>query len=321
MEQLDSSKDKELKEELRPNRVQAMSHFFLAAGVILIAMIVMGSLGAGIAILVSGIEISELTDQSKIAELMNYTNSLRIMNLFGASLAFIVGAWATTKAIKADSLGFLSADRFPKGKWLLWSLIFFLLSIPIMSQFLEWNASIDLSSISPGLHEWASLKDGENNRMYEVMLGNGSTWDFVLNILLMAAIPALAEELVFRGLILNILNGLFKNIHAAIFVSALIFTSLHLQVYKVLPMMLLAVSFGYLVYWTGSVWTAVIAHFFNNAVTVISLQYFTDGSYEEVLQQDQDLHWSLVLIAAIGFVLVFRYLNKMAQPKLQRFYV
>ncbi len=321
MEHLNGDKNTQLTEDLRPNRIQAMSHFFLAGGIILIAMIVMGSLGAGLAILVSGMSISELTDQDKLAELMNQTNSLRIMNFFGASLAFIVGAWATTKAIKADSMSFLSADKMAKGKWLLWSLIFFLLSIPIMSQLLEWNAAIDLSSISPSLHEWASLKDGENNRLYEVMLGEGSSWDFVINLLLMAAIPALAEELVFRGLILNIFNGLFKNVHLAIFASAVIFTLLHLQIYKVLPMMLLAMTFGYLVYWTGSVWTAVIAHFLNNAVTVFSLHFISDGSYEEVLQQDQDMHWSLVLMAIIGFVLVFRYISTHAHPKLERFYV
>ena len=321
MEQLERDKNSEMNRDVRPNRIQAMSHFFLSAGIILISMIVLGSIGAGVAILVSGIGLSELTNPDQMERLMNFTNSLRIMNLFGASLAFIVGAWATTKAIKADSLSFLSADRFPKGKWLLWSLIFFLLSIPIMSQLLEWNSAIDLSAISPSLHEWASLKDADNNRMYEVMLGQGTTMDFIINLLLMAAIPALAEELVFRGLLLNIFNGLFKNIHVAIAASALIFTLLHIQVYKVFPMMLLAISFGYLVYWTGSVWTAVIAHFLNNAVTVFSLHFFTDGSYEEVLQQDQDMHWSIILIAAIGFVMIFSYMNRKAQPKLERFYV
>ncbi len=54
-----------------------------------------------------------------------------------------------------------------------------------------------------------------------------------------------------------------------IWVSAILFSALHMQFYGFFPRMLLGAFFGYLLLWSGSLWLPIIAHFVNNCVAVI----------------------------------------------------
>jgi len=60
------------------------------------------------------------------------------------------------------------------------------------------------------------------------------------------------------------------NIHAAIWVTAFIFSAIHVQFYGFLPRILLGAAFGYMAVWSGSLWLPILAHFINNAVGVIA---------------------------------------------------
>ncbi|GHT79887.1 hypothetical protein FACS189467_0490 [Bacteroidia bacterium] len=94
-------------------------------------------------------------------------------------------------------------------------------------------------------------------------------WEyFGLNLLVMAAMPALVEEIFFRGFLQNLVHRWTKNAHWAIFVTALIFSAFHLQFISFLPRLLLGIILGYLFYWSGSLWLSVIAHFVNNAMGI-----------------------------------------------------
>lgn len=91
----------------------------------------------------------------------------------------------------------------------------------------------------------------------------------ILNLVMIAIIPALGEELLFRGLIQRHLSESFRNIHVAILVTAVIFSLVHLQIYSFLPRFFLGIVLGYLLFIGKSIWYPIIAHFINNAIGVI----------------------------------------------------
>ena len=97
----------------------------------------------------------------------------------------------------------------------------------------------------------------------------GSYKGFLYNVVLMAIIPAIGEELLFRGVLMRQFKNWLKNIHWAIIITAFLFSALHMQFYGFIPRMLLGVLFGYLVWWSGSLWTSMLAHFINNLMAVI----------------------------------------------------
>ena len=99
----------------------------------------------------------------------------------------------------------------------------------------------------------------------------------LINIGLMALLPALAEELSFRGTLQQILSGQKRSYHLAIWVTAFIFSAIHMQFYGFIPRMLMGAMFGYIFVWTGSLWVPVLMHFTNNAVAVLAF-YFSDNT-------------------------------------------
>ena len=86
----------------------------------------------------------------------------------------------------------------------------------------------------------------------------------LINLFVMALLPAIGEELTFRGLLLR------RVTHVTIWAVAILFSAFHFQFYGFVPRMLLGALFGYTLCWTGSLWIPIAMHFTNNAATVIA---------------------------------------------------
>ena len=103
----------------------------------------------------------------------------------------------------------------------------------------------------------------------------------LINIGLMALLPAMAEELSFRGTLQQVLQGEQQGyrMHAAIWITAIIFSAIHMQFYGFIPRMLMDAMFGYLFVWSGSLWIPIAMHFTNNSLAV-TVYYLTADSQE-----------------------------------------
>lgn len=130
-----------------------------------------------------------------------------------------------------------------------------------------------------------------------------------LNLIFIAVVPALCEELFFRGFMLSNMRR-FMNVHVAIWLTAIVFSFLHGQIFGFAPRLLLGALFGYLVYWSGSLWPAVVAHFTNNGVAGIVAYLAYNGYVDESLAEDEaalPLYATLAAFAGAGAMLyIFR---------------
>nr|WP_256471379.1 CPBP family intramembrane glutamic endopeptidase [Solitalea agri] len=117
-----------------------------------------------------------------------------------------------------------------------------------------------------------------------------------LNLFMMAVLPAIGEELLFRGVAQRLFIDTFKNANAGIWVAAIVFSALHFQFYGFLPRMLLGVLFGYLFYWSGNIWLAVFAHFVNNATVVVFSYLFQHKIIEFNIDQTDSLPLTAYLV-------------------------
>ena len=91
---------------------------------------------------------------------------------------------------------------------------------------------------------------------------------------MIAILPAIGEELVFRGMLQPELQRATGNIHAAIWISAIMFSAIHLQFFGFVPRMLLGVMFGYLYYWSGNIIIPMLAHFVNNGFSLLMVYLY-----------------------------------------------
>ena len=125
---------------------------------------------------------------------------------------------------------------------------------------------------------------------------------------MIAIIPAIGEELLFRGVIQRIFTRWTRSNHWGIWIAAILFSALHMQFYGFVPRMLLGVLFGYLLVWSGSMWLPIIAHFLNNALAVIAM-YMIDKELispkvEEFGSTSGSYYGAIISIILVGVFLV-----------------
>jgi membrane protease YdiL (CAAX protease family) len=126
-----------------------------------------------------------------------------------------------------------------------------------------------------------------------------SPFDLVMNLLLIGVIAGIGEELVFRGIIQRFLAQATANIPLAIWTAALLFSLIHFQPEGFIPRFLLGAFLGYLLYWTGNLWSSIFAHISFNSIQVLLFYYFPQETIEDSLNMEPDFSpW--ISITSIG---------------------
>ena len=144
--------------------------------------------------------------------------------------------------------------------------------------------------------------------MIVFLLAFSDLGQFALGLLVVAVLPAICEELFFRGMIQPLLLRATGSPHRAIWVTAIVFSAIHFQFFGFVPRMLLGALFGYIYYWSGNLRLAMLAHFVNNGLTV-TLSYFSrrgDISLDPDKLPEAPLP-VLLLSAAVGAAVLYRF--------------
>lgn len=143
------------------------------------------------------------------------------------------------------------------------------------------------------------------NLMEGFLLRDGIS-DLVVNLLALAFVPAICEELFFRGALQQVMIASFRGKHHwAIILTAAIFSLMHGDLFAFLPRFLLGILLGYLFYYGRSLWVNVLAHFLNNAVVVVLYFLAARGEIDIALAESLDLPIVVVILTTITFGFFF----------------
>jgi membrane protease YdiL (CAAX protease family) len=127
--------------------------------------------------------------------------------------------------------------------------------------------------------------------------------EFAGVVVAVALVPAVCEELLFRGLVQKSMEQAAGALPGAV-VTGIIFGAYHLNPLSVVPLVVLGVFFGYLVVRTGSTTLAVAAHFFNNFIACTAVYLKVNDDFI-ALSPSGHPSASLVLVNIVLFGLVF----------------
>lgn len=178
----------------------------------------------------------------------------------------------------------------------------------VNSIFIEWNMNISFPDFLSWFEEWARATEDRAAALTSFITGFTSPGVFVVALVVIAVLPAIGEELVFRGILQNEFHKGFGNIHIAIWVSAIIFSAIHMQFFGFIPRLLLGALFGYLYYWSGNLIIPIIAHFVNNGLTVLVIYLNNIGSIEMDLQNPEPTPlYAAAIFAIITGLLLFTF--------------
>jgi membrane protease YdiL (CAAX protease family) len=226
-------------------------------------------------------------------------NYLKLLQLFSAVGLFVAPTLLYAYLTDFDYKLLLNFKR--QSAFLV--IVIMMLITPFIGWLLEMNMSIPFP-------DWILRLGNDSEKIVESFLKMNHLGDLLFNLLVIAIVPAIGEELLFRGYLQQSFSKWLSNPHVAIIVTAVLFSSIHLHFQGFFPRFILGVLLGYLFYWSGSLWLPILAHFLNNAQAVI-FSYPTfkvdSGAYSVLSDVEVDPMMALFSFASVVVLLFMFY--------------
>lgn len=282
---------------------QEASPWFILLGLVVLMLIgmVSGSL------FVNGLAQSQGLDGLSFLANMNENTSLqernmaRWANLFPHFFAFTLASLACAFFFFRRSLfQKLQLNQFPNWIFVGAGLLFVVGIFPVAQSSYWINQQLPLPT-------WMKDMEKQANELVKILLHMDSPAELLLNLLTVGVVAAVGEELVFRGIVQQQLSRMLHNPILGIWVTAIIFSAIHMQFVGFLPRMILGAGLGYLCYWSRSLWLPILVHFLFNSLQVVA--YYFLGEKADQFAPDQNIdtpNWlggmlGLILLLALGY--------------------
>lgn len=227
----------------------------------------------------------------------NTVAPIKLLQIIASSFQFI-GAGLFFSWINAEP-DFLKIRRSVNLGSLLLACTIIIACIPLISWMGALNAAIKFPAQLAWLEQSMKQSEQSIDHLVRYLLMVHHPVDIAVNLLMIALIPAIGEEIIFRGCLQQIFIKAFKNPHIGILVTAIIFSAVHFQFYGFLPRVFLGMLLGYLFYWSKSIWLSAGAHFFNNGLAVLSAS--VSSMHTKWLDSDSvaEFSWWWILLSAL----------------------
>ena len=225
---------------------------------------------------------------------------------------FLLPGVLLLRLMKTDNQTNTIYFRLPAATDILLVIVLGFCLFPITSYTGDLNAEMHFPKWLSGVEKWMEEKESSTDQIMNLVMSPGTFRTMIFNLFMIAVFPAIGEELIFRGVFQKVFTNLFSSGHLAIWFTAFLFSTLHFQFFGFLPRFILGLVFGYLYFWSGTLWLPIISHFLNNAVSVVVI-YFQSGDSSTVIPElssnKQLIALSLPLI--VGILILVYFHNKM----------
>ncbi|MBQ4549117.1 MAG: CPBP family intramembrane metalloprotease [Bacteroidales bacterium] len=235
-------------------KTNKLERIFILAALLILGLII-GSVIGVIYPLVSGQDVMSL-------------NSLRFMQISSQIFTFVLPPILYAMLINEnpkESLGIKNVSYH-------WFIIGFLMMyaiLPLNNVFAEWNAGLKLPESMSRIEELIKEMYESSAVVLEKLVNVNTFGGFVINLIMIAGLAALGEELLFRSIIQTSLIKTCKNAHVGIIIASAIFSFIHFDFYAFIPRLVLGMLLGYMFYYSRSIWVSMFMHFVNNATAVV----------------------------------------------------
>lgn len=206
---------------------------------------------------------------------------------------------------------------FSGRRWLyaLASAVIMLLLVPLVDWLTIWNDSWDLGIVGEKLRALQNTTEG----IMEAMLGTTTVGGLLTNLVVVALMPAVCEEVFFRAGIQNLLQRWFTGnyeggnassrpaigTHAAVWLTAIIFSLVHGEIFSFMPRFAMGLLLGYLYIYSGSILANMAAHFVNNAIIVVLYWLYTNGLSNIDPEVELNLGWLTIACCLLAALTLF----------------
>lgn len=229
------------------------------------------------------------------------TNISRVLNTLASLLVFLLPALFLARIISKRPFTQLGFNTAISGKQIFWICLILFAGIMLSGALGELNEKIPIPA------QWyakaKALEDAYKASMLS-MATMKTPLDYILTLLVLAAAPALFEEVLFRSGFQQVFIGWTNNKWAGILIASIVFSSFHFSYFGFLPRMALGVILGLIFYYSKNIWLSILLHFLNNAFVITQL-YIASGmgkSISKTMDESIPSWWGII---AVVLLLVF----------------
>lgn len=200
------------------------------------------------------------------------------------------------------SLGFVHTDQIYKQ--LFYVVLIYIASSPAVSVVSIWNNGIVFPEALAGLEAKFREMEQSATSMTDMFTSEKGIGDMAISLLIAGVLTAVAEEVFFRGVLQQILFRMFGNGHAAVWVTAIIFSSIHLQFYGFFTRVFMGAVMGYLFLYSRNLWVPIACHLVNNGSIVIMSFFWGDTEWFKGMGEE-DLTWMAWIQLAASLIVTY----------------
>jgi membrane protease YdiL (CAAX protease family) len=200
---------------------------------------------------------------------INSRGVLYISNSISTFGVFFVPALMFSYCTTKNWFSYSNADKFTHSKLIVYVVILSVFILPVIAALGHFNEQITLPESMQNIETWMQKMEEQGKVFTKILTANSTVSILLLNLVIMALLPAIFEEFLFRGALQPFFTKWFANKHSAVILTAFIFSAIHFQFYGFIPRFLLGIYLGYLLIWGKSLWLPIIAHFMHNAISII----------------------------------------------------
>ena len=241
---------------------------------------------------------------------LNDLKNLQIVQIISQVVGFLIPAVAYVMLVQERPFNYLGFKKLQN--WSLLGIVAIFTVIPFLGMVSEWNDGIVFPESMRTLEQQLRNIQVKSEEVIKIFIGQGSLFS---SLIIVAALAAISEELLFRSVIQKALIKVIKNPHVAIVVTAILFSAFHMDFFGFFPRVILGLMLGYMFWLSGSIFPSMLMHFVNNA-TIVILYYmntrgFIDIDAEKFGSTDNILLIALSLIITVAiFIVCWRFKNK-----------
>ncbi len=281
----------------------------------LVACIVFGYLIASIAtaiiLIASGYGFDFINQLEPGIATAKEVSMMKTLQIIMAVSVFIIPALLFSWLKTGHRYGYLQVDQALNGLRIALVPFIWMSILPIIALSMLLNQMLELPAFMGGIEDWMRGSEIRAAELTGMFLSMDGLQDLTVNFIMVAILPAVGEELLFRGCLQRLVREWTGRPHLAIWLSAAVFSFIHFQFFGFAPRLLLGVFMGYLLYWGGSLWYPIFAHLLNNGLQVLAvyvgLQDAPTGTPPELpamgLSEWAAMLFALLLFSTVAYVL------------------
>jgi len=258
-----------MKKESYLGHISTFGKLLFLFGIVILSAIVSAMVGLLVGSLFFGVDmasLAEIVSNPQSDKDIAFVKFYQLINQLGV---FILPVLFYSFFVSSSPGNYLLLNKRPNTtNLILLGMVVFTI-LPFINFLGEINQNLTLPEAFSGIEIWMLEKEEQARHLIEIFLKTNTISGLLVNLFIMALVPALGEELLFRGVLLRLFKEMTKNAHLAVFISAFLFAAIHFQFYGFLPRFFLGIILGYSFVITQNLWVPIFIHFVNNAASVI----------------------------------------------------